>query len=57
MLIHLALTQHFVGNKVKGGIWKRVFQENKARHIFHKNEQFLPPDTHTHVRVRLRIRG
>ena len=35
--------QH-VGNKVKGWISKRVFQENKARQIFSKNEHFLPPE-------------
>ena len=27
---------HFVGNKAKGQIWKRVFQENKAHQIFRK---------------------
>ena len=32
----------FVGNKAK-----RVFQENKARQIFGKNEHFFPPDTYT----------
>ena len=39
----------FLGNKAKGRISKRVFQENKARRIFRTNEHFLPPDTHTHV--------
>ena len=39
------------GNKSRGGISKRVFQENKARPIFRKNEHFLPPDTHTYVSV------
>ena len=29
----------------------RVFQENKAHQIFRKNKHFLPPDTHTYVRV------
>ena len=29
-----------VGNKAKGQISKRVFQENKARQIFRKNEHF-----------------
>ena len=29
-----------VGNKAKGLISKRVFQENKARQIFRKNEHF-----------------
>ena len=38
---------YFVGNKAKGQISKRVFQENKACQIFLKNEHFLPPDTHT----------
>ena len=33
----------FVANKTKGGISKRVFQENKARQIFRKNEHLLPP--------------
>ena len=40
---------YIVGNKAKGRISKRVFQENKARQIFRKNEHFLPPDTHTYV--------
>ena len=31
--------QH-VGNKAKGRISKRVFQENKARQIFRKKEHF-----------------
>ena len=33
-----------VGNKAKGRISTRVFQENKSRQ-FSKNEHFLPPDT------------
>ena len=33
----------FVRNKAKGRISKRVFQENKARQIFRKNEYFLSP--------------
>ena len=37
-----------VGNKVKGQISKRVFQENKARQIFRKTDIFTP-DTHTYV--------
>ena len=45
------IPRYFVGNKVKGRISKRVFQENKAREIFCKNEHFLPPDTHTYVCV------
>ena len=40
-----------VGNKAKGRISKRVFQENKARQIFRKNEHFLHPDTRTYVGV------
>ena len=42
----------FVSNKTKGRIsktQKQVFEENKARHIFRKNEHFLPPDSHTFV--------
>ena len=35
--------QH-VGNKAKEWISKRMFQENKARQIFWKNEHFLPPE-------------
>lgn len=31
----------FVGNKGKGLISKRVFQESKARQFFRKNEHFL----------------
>ena len=38
-----------IGNKAKGQISKRVFQEDKAPQIFRKNEHFLPPDTHTYV--------
>ena len=33
----------FLANKTKGGISKRVFQENKARQIFRENEHLLPP--------------
>ena len=29
---------------MEGRISKRMFQENKARQIFQKNEHFLPPD-------------
>ena len=36
----LRLKAYFVGNKAKGRISKRVFQENKARQIFRKNEHF-----------------
>ena len=35
-----------VGNKSKGWISKRVFQENKARQILQKSKHFLPNDTH-----------
>ena len=35
-----AVFHKFVGNKAKGRISKRVFQENKARQIFRKNEHF-----------------
>ena len=31
-----------VGNKAKGRIWKRVFQENKARQIFRKTNISYP---------------
>ena len=41
----------FVGNKSRGRISKWVFQENKARPTFRKNEHFLPPDTHMYVSV------
>ena len=32
----------FIGNQAKGRISKRVFQENKARHIFRKTNAFTP---------------
>ena len=38
-----------VGNKAKGRISKRVFQENKTPN-FPKNKHFLPPDTHNEIR-------
>ena len=34
--------EYFVGNKAKGRILKRVFQENKARQIFRKTNIFYP---------------
>ena len=34
------IEENFVGIKAKGRISKRVFQENKARQIFRKNEHF-----------------
>ena len=46
---HRPWLSSFVGNKAKGRISKRVFQENKARQIFRKNEHFLPPDMHRYV--------
>ena len=39
----------FIGNKTKGRISKRVFQESLSNCL--KNEHFLPPDTHTYVCV------
>ena len=33
---------HFVGNKAKGRISKRVFQDNKARQIFRKTNISYP---------------
>ena len=44
------LLPEIVGNKAKGRISKRVFQENNARQIFRKNEHFLPP-RYAHVRA------
>ena len=40
---------YFVGNKAKGRISRRVFQENKLQPNFPENEHFLPPDMHTYV--------
>ena len=40
--LHNENTSQRVGNKAKGRISKRVFQGNKARQIFRKNEHFLP---------------
>ena len=36
------LTLDFVSNKAKGGISKRVFQENKTRQIFQKTNISYP---------------
>ena len=36
LLVERVSQTRFVGNKTKGQIWKQVFQENKARHIFRK---------------------
>ena len=43
------MNTHFVRNKAKGRISKRVFQENKAWQVFRKTN--LPPDTHMCVWV------
>ena len=41
-----------VGNKAKGRIPKRVFQEGKGRQNFREtNISYLLPDTHTYVCV------
>ena len=48
LIPHLKLPV-FVGNKAKGRMSKRVFQENKARQIFRRNELFLLSDTHMGV--------
>ena len=42
----------FVGNKAKGRITKRVFQENKTHQTFRKNKYFLAPDTCAYQGVR-----
>ena len=42
---NFAEDRELVGNKAKGPISKRVFQENKAR----QNKHFLPPDMQTYV--------
>ena len=34
------MREYFVGNKAKGRILKRVFQENKARQIFAKTNSY-----------------
>ena len=47
LLLRLPTFSQCVGNKAKGRISKRVFQENKARQIFRKNEHFLTPDRRT----------
>ena len=38
----LFMSQYIVGNKAKGPISKRVFQENRARQIFRKTNIFYP---------------
>ena len=46
ILIHFK--EYYVGNKAKGRISKRVFQENKARQIFKKTNISYPlVRTHT----------
>ena len=45
-LIHSVVLNHFVGNKAKGRISKRVFREKQSNSNFLKNEHFLPPDMH-----------
>ena len=42
---------NIVGNKEKGRISKRVFQEKKARQIFRKKRIFFTPDTHAYVNI------
>ena len=41
MLYVIFFLQQFVGDKVKGRISKRLFQENKARQIFRNLEMFV----------------
>ena len=49
----LCKASHYVGNKAKGRISKRVFQENKARQIFRKtNISYLLLQKHVRVRIR-----
>ena len=43
---------HFVGNKAKGWISKRVFQENKACQIFRIKQTFFTP-WYAHLRTAL----
>ena len=47
MKIWILLKQKLVGNKAKGRISKRVFQETKHAKFSEKKNHFLPPDTHT----------
>ena len=52
---HPRHNSHFVGNKTKGRISKRVFQESKARQIFRKtNISYSLIRTRSHVRVQIR---
>ena len=46
-------SSEIVGDKAKGRISKRVFEENKARQIFQKTNIFYPLiRTHTYQEVR-----
>ena len=47
----LNIEPKFVGNKAKGRLSKRVFQEKQSTPNFPQNEHFFPPDTHTHMYV------
>ena len=49
----LPKSSHIFGNKAKGQISKRLFQENKAHHISQKQTFF----DLWYVHVRVRIRG
>ena len=42
--------QYIVGNKAKGESQNGCFKKTKHAK-FPKNEHFLPPDTHTYVRI------
>ena len=46
------VTYEFVGNKAKGRISKRVFQENRALQIFRKTNISSPPITHESAKSR-----
>ena len=48
---HLWLILNIVGNKAKGPISKREFEENRACQIFRKTDISYPLDTHTYVYV------
>ena len=49
---HLWLILNIVGNKAKGPISKREFEENRACQIFRKTDISYPP-RYAHVRVRI----
>ena len=42
--------KQFFGNKAKGQISKRMFQENKPYQIFQKTSISYPPNTYTYVK-------